>query len=180
MDGIGDTIRHRVFRDVKSEKVSIKNAEHFASTQIKFLNGIMSLCMPLEEVLTEPEGVSKAPKIPGTLEVHTILMVHASWNFAILRPTNRLSMRSGIEKMPILRFVATRTFHFHSIQAWPLPNVVKNENEEEWRVAGMHCVWSLVSREMFSYVGTYFIFLRWNAFDLHMFNCLIIFSYYCF
>ena len=28
--------------------------------------------MPLEEVLIEPESVSKAPKIPGTLEVHMV------------------------------------------------------------------------------------------------------------
>ena len=30
MDGVGGTIKHRVFRDVKSGKVTIKNAEHFA------------------------------------------------------------------------------------------------------------------------------------------------------
>ena len=72
MDGIGGTSKHRVFRDVKSEKVSIKNAEHVASYVDSILNGITSLYMPLEEISTELESVSKAPKIPGTLEVHMI------------------------------------------------------------------------------------------------------------
>ena len=31
MDGIGGTIKHLIFRDVKSEKVIIKNAEHFTT-----------------------------------------------------------------------------------------------------------------------------------------------------
>ena len=72
MDGIGGTIKHRVFRDVKSEKVSIQIAEHFASYADLILNGITSLYMPLEEILTKPESVSKAPKIPGILEVRKI------------------------------------------------------------------------------------------------------------
>ena len=52
---IGGTIKHRVFRDVMSEKVSIKNAEHFACYADLILNGITSLYMPLEEILTGPD-----------------------------------------------------------------------------------------------------------------------------
>ena len=78
MDGIAGTIKHQVFRDVKFEKVSVKNAEHFASYGDSILNGITSLYMPLEKVLTEPESVSKAPKIPGTLEVHMIRRTFSS------------------------------------------------------------------------------------------------------
>ena len=78
MDGIGGTIKHRVFRDVKSEKVNIRNAEHsfisFASYADTILKGIKSLYMSLEvlEVLIEPENVGNALKIPGTLEIHKI------------------------------------------------------------------------------------------------------------
>lgn len=72
MDGIGGTIKHRVFRDVKSGKVIIRDAEHFSSYANSILNGITSLYMPLEEVLTEPEDITTAPKIHGTLEVHKI------------------------------------------------------------------------------------------------------------
>ena len=70
MDGIGATIKHRVFCDVQSEKVSIKNVEHFTFHADSILNGIRSLYMPL--VLTEPESASKVLKILGTFEVHMI------------------------------------------------------------------------------------------------------------
>ena len=51
MDGVGGTINHRVFRDVKSGKVAIKNAEHFAEYSDTILSGITSLYMPIDEVL---------------------------------------------------------------------------------------------------------------------------------
>ena len=43
MDGAGGTFKHRVFRDVKSAKGSIKNTEHFAVYAGSILNGITSL-----------------------------------------------------------------------------------------------------------------------------------------
>ena len=73
MDGVGGTIKHRVFRDVKSGKVAIKNAEHFAEYADTILRGITSLYMPIDEVLEEPEDIdTSSPKINGTLEVHKI------------------------------------------------------------------------------------------------------------
>ena len=72
MDGIGGTIKNRVFRDVLSGKVNIGSAEHFASYANKIITDISSLYMPLNEVLTEPDCVENAPKIAGTLEVHKI------------------------------------------------------------------------------------------------------------
>ena len=97
MDSIGGTIKHRVFPDVKSEKVSIKNAEHFASYADSILNGITSLYMPLEELLTEPKSVSKAPKILGTLEVH---MIRRTFN------------SDGVCKLKFYH-TATNQSHFH-------------------------------------------------------------------
>ena len=73
MDGVRGNIKHRVFRDVKSGKVSITNAEHFAAHADAILNGIKSLYMPIDEVLEEPEDIEKSsPRIDGTLEVHKI------------------------------------------------------------------------------------------------------------
>ena len=73
MDGGGGTINHRVFRDVKSGKVSIKNDEHFAAHADAILNGIKSLYISIDEVLKEPEDIEKSsPRIDGTLEVHKI------------------------------------------------------------------------------------------------------------
>ena len=67
MDGIGGTIKHRIYRDIKSGKVIIKNAKHFSTYA-----GITSLYMSVDEVLKEPENIVSSPKIPGTLKVYKI------------------------------------------------------------------------------------------------------------
>ena len=73
MDGVGGIIKHRVFRDVKSGKVAIKNAEHFVEYADTILSGITSLYIQIDEVLEEPEDIDTlSPKINGTLEVHKI------------------------------------------------------------------------------------------------------------
>ena len=64
MVGVGGTIKYRVFRDVKSEKASIKNAEHFAEYAVLILNDITSLYMPVEKVLEEPENINSSPRMP--------------------------------------------------------------------------------------------------------------------
>ena len=71
MDGVGGTIKHRVFRDVRSGKVVIKDAKHFSIYAGSILKGITSLHMPIE-VLKESENIISSPQIPGTLEVHKI------------------------------------------------------------------------------------------------------------
>ena len=72
MNGVAGTIKHQLFADVKSEKVSRKNVEHFTVYAGSILNGITSLYMPMEDVLEEPENMDNSPIIPGTLEVHKI------------------------------------------------------------------------------------------------------------
>ena len=65
-DGVGGTIKQRVFRDVKSGKVSITNAEHFSAHTDVILNGIKSLYMRTDEVLEKPEDIEKSsPRIDG-------------------------------------------------------------------------------------------------------------------
>ena len=72
MDGVGGTIKHRVFLDVRSEKVNISSAKHFASYADGILTGIKSLYMAESDVLNEPADIESAPKIRGTLQVHKI------------------------------------------------------------------------------------------------------------
>ena len=57
MEGIGGTIKHCLFRGVKSKNVNARNAEHFTSFADTILTGITSLYIPLGEVLTETESI---------------------------------------------------------------------------------------------------------------------------
>ena len=61
-----------VFRDVKSEKVTITDGKHFASYTNETLNGIKPLYLALEDVLVEQTKVENAPKIADTLKIHKI------------------------------------------------------------------------------------------------------------
>ena len=72
MDSVGGTIKHRVFMMSKLGKVFITNTEHAAHADA-ILNGIKSLCVPIDEVLEKPEDIEKSsPRTDGTLEVHKI------------------------------------------------------------------------------------------------------------
>ena len=73
MGGIGGTIKNKVFRDVKSGKTQIIDAESFAKYGDNTINGIKSLYLPECDVFEEPDDIEDAPKIAGTLEVHKIV-----------------------------------------------------------------------------------------------------------
>ena len=72
MDGVGGTLKNKVFRDVKSGKIQITSAESFANYAEATIDGIKSLYLPEDEVFDEPSDNEDAPKIPGTLEVHKV------------------------------------------------------------------------------------------------------------
>ena len=52
IDGIGGPIKNKVYRDVMSNKCLIKNAKDFAEYANKTINGIISIYMPINELLT--------------------------------------------------------------------------------------------------------------------------------
>ena len=72
MDGIGGTIKNKVFRDVMSNKCLIKNAKDFAEYANKTINGITSIYIPINGLLTEPDNIDNASKIPETLSIHKV------------------------------------------------------------------------------------------------------------
>ena len=73
MDGVRGTIKNKVFRDVKSEKTQITDAESSAKYADNTINGIKPLYLPECDVFKEPDDIGDAPKIAGTLEVHKIV-----------------------------------------------------------------------------------------------------------
>ena len=66
MDGVGRTIKHQVFRDIKSNKM-IKNAKHFAANANKPLNGIKSQSMYLDDLLMKLDSIQNLSRIVSTL-----------------------------------------------------------------------------------------------------------------
>ena len=55
-----------------SNKCLIKNAKDFTEYANKTINGITSIYMPINELLTEPDNIKNAPKIPETLSIHKV------------------------------------------------------------------------------------------------------------
>ena len=89
MDGIGGTIKHKVFRDVKSGKVQITNAKSLAMYADSVVNGIRSLYLSKDDILKEPSDVESAPKIPSTLEIHKVTHVFNDNNICKLKLYNK-------------------------------------------------------------------------------------------
>ena len=67
---MGGTIKNKVYRDAMSNKYMIKNAKDFAEYTNKTISSITSIYMPMYELLTEPDNIENAPKIPETLSIH--------------------------------------------------------------------------------------------------------------
>ena len=67
------TIKNKVFRDVKSGKTKITDAESSAKYADNTISGIKSLYLHECDALEEPDDIEDAPKIAGTLEVHKIV-----------------------------------------------------------------------------------------------------------
>ena len=72
MDGIGGTIKNKVYRDVMFNKCLIKNAKDFAEYANKTNSGITSIYMLIYELLTEPDNMENSPKTLETLPIHKV------------------------------------------------------------------------------------------------------------
>ena len=70
-NGVGGTIKNRVYRDMMSHKRVIKSAEEFSNYANTVENRITSLYYPEPDLLMEPDDTEEAPKIPETLSIHS-------------------------------------------------------------------------------------------------------------
>jgi len=73
MDGVGGTIKNKVYREVKSGRLTINAPKEFANAASDLVKKIVSLYLPVDEMLDEPSFVKDAPKIPDTLKVHKVV-----------------------------------------------------------------------------------------------------------
>ena len=69
MDGIGGTFKNAAYRDIKSGKAIINDANEFADYADKTIKGISSLYMSSDDVIVEQEEIKTAPKILETPKI---------------------------------------------------------------------------------------------------------------
>ena len=72
MDGIGGTVKHAIFKKVKSGLILINSPEEFANATAKFLPSITTVFLSEGDVMVEPEGTAQAKWIDGTQKVHML------------------------------------------------------------------------------------------------------------
>ena len=70
MDGLGGTLKRKVFNAVKSGKVVVDDPEEFAMAAVNIVSGVHTIYLKESDLLMEPEEIKDAPSIKGTLNVH--------------------------------------------------------------------------------------------------------------
>ena len=81
MDGIGGTIKSKVFRRVLSNEVVINNPREFVEFADSICN-VDCLYLPDFELLEEPEFVQDVTPIPETLKTHKIIRCYTKHGVA--------------------------------------------------------------------------------------------------
>ena len=72
MDGVGDTIKNKVFKEVKNNRLKVKSPQEFAVAAQNLVPSIETTYMSLQEMLEEPADIEASPKIPDTLQIHKL------------------------------------------------------------------------------------------------------------
>ena len=138
MDGIGGTIKNKVYRYVMSNKCLIKNGKDFAEYANKTINGITSIYMPINDLLTQPDNIENAPKIPETLSIHKVtrsfnednifLLISFVWLMTVISQFYRTDDDPevcGHENLPLL-------FDVDQTCAFCKAKYVASKEKEDW------------------------------------------------
>ena len=72
MDGIGGTVKNKVFREVLSNRIVVNTPEEF-TMHVNNLCDVQSLYLPASLIPEEPEDVKDAKPIPETLKIHKVV-----------------------------------------------------------------------------------------------------------
>ena len=61
MDGIGGTIKNKVFQEVKSGKIVVTSSEDFSRHASKVVELVTTLYLPKKEIMPKPSSIKDAP-----------------------------------------------------------------------------------------------------------------------
>ena len=131
MDGTGGSLKNAVYRDIKSGKVIINDANEFVEYANKTIKGISSLCISNDDVVVEQEEIKWAPKIRETLKNHKF--VH--------------SLEKGKDLSFHFYYLASNDDHFHD-QSYPSPSLSKCKHMIQEIIDGNFCIcgWNRYSK----------------------------------
>ena len=73
MDAVGGTIKNKVFREVKSGRLTVTSPEEFSNVGERLVSKIVFIYLPINEIIEEPSYVKDAPKITDTLKIHNVV-----------------------------------------------------------------------------------------------------------
>ena len=73
MDGVGGPIKNKVFREVKSSRLTIMPPKELSNVAERLVSKIVSIYLPINEMIEEPSCVKDAPKITDALKIHKVV-----------------------------------------------------------------------------------------------------------
>ena len=73
MDGVGGTTKNKVFREVKLSRLTITSPEEFSNAAERLVPKIVSINLPINEMIEEPSYGKDVPKITNTFKIHKVV-----------------------------------------------------------------------------------------------------------
>ena len=103
-DDVGGSIRNRIYRYAMSYKCVIKSPNEFSNYANKVVNGITSLYLPEDDLLTKVDHIEEVLKIPETLSIH---MLVRNWLLILSHSSHSLT-----EWMVTPKFLVMNYYHW--------------------------------------------------------------------
>ena len=73
MDGVGGKIKNKVFGEVKSGRLTTTSPKEFSNTAERLVSKIVSIYLPINEMIEESSYVKDAPEITDPLKLHKVV-----------------------------------------------------------------------------------------------------------
>ena len=73
MDGVGGKIKNKVFGEVKSGRLTTTSPKEFSNAAERLVSKIVSIYLPINEMIEESSYVKDAPEITDPLKLHKVV-----------------------------------------------------------------------------------------------------------
>ena len=73
MDGLVGTIKNKVFREVKPGRLTTTSPEEFSNAAERLVPKMVSIYLPINEMIEKPSYAKDVPKTTDTLKIHKVV-----------------------------------------------------------------------------------------------------------